>query len=83
MLKSSLCKYSDAYITVSGNITFVGGGAHHVLKAIGSSNKEVPFKNCALFTDCIAKINNTQVDNLKDLGVAMVMYNLIEYRDNY
>ena len=28
-------------------------------------------------------MNNTQVDNAKDLYVAMTMYNLIEYSDNY
>ena len=33
--------------------------------------------------DCITEINNTQVDNAKDLDVVMPMYNLIEYSDNY
>ena len=28
-------------------------------------------------------MNNTQVDNAKDLNVVMPMYNLIEYRGNY
>ena len=28
-------------------------------------------------------INNTQVDNGKDIDVVMLMYNLIEYGDNY
>ena len=28
-------------------------------------NKRVIFKNCASFTDCISKINNTQIDNEK------------------
>ena len=41
------------------------------------------FKNCAPFTDCISKINNTQVDNAKDIDIVMPMYNLIEYSDNY
>ena len=45
--------------------------------------KEIIFKNCAPFTDCISEINNTQVDNAKDLDVVMLMYNLIEYSDNY
>ena len=34
-------------------------------------------------TDCVTEINNTQVDNTKDLDVAMPMYNLMEYRHNY
>ena len=28
-------------------------------------------------------INNTQVNNAKDIDIAMPMYNLIEYSDNY
>ena len=35
------------------------------------------------FTDYINKINNTQADNAKDLNIVMLMYNLIEYSDNY
>ena len=26
-------------------------------------------KNCAPFTNCISKINNTQVDNAKDIDI--------------
>ena len=46
-------------------------------------NKKVIFKNCAPFTDCISKINNTQIDNAKDFDIVMPMYNLIKYSDNY
>ena len=28
-------------------------------------------------------MNNTKLDNAKDLDVAMPIYNLIEYSDNY
>ena len=45
--------------------------------------KEVIFKNFALFTNCISKINNTQVDDAHDFDVVMPMYNLIEYSDTY
>ena len=45
--------------------------------------KEVVFKNCASFTDCISEINNTEIDNAKYIDVIMLMYNLIEYSDNY
>ena len=34
-------------------------------------------------TICISKINNTQVDNAKDIDIVMPLYNLIEYSDNY
>ena len=47
-------------------------------------NKDLIFKNCASFADCISEINNIQVNNLKDLVVVMPIYNLIEYSiDNY
>ena len=77
MLRSSLCDYSDAYILVKGNIS-VNNTA-----AADNTNKKVIFKNCAPFTDYISKINNTQVDNAKDIDIVMPMYNLIEYSDNY
>ena len=51
--------------------------------AANDINKTVIFKNCAPFTDCISKINNAQVDNAKDIDIVMLMYNLIEYSDNY
>ena len=38
---------------------------------------------CAPFINCISEINNTQVDNAKDIGIVMPMYNLIQYSDNY
>ena len=31
----------------------------------------------------MSEINNTQIDNAKDIDVVMPMYNLIEYSDNY
>ena len=77
MLKSSLCDYSDAYIFVKGTIT-----ANNTAAA-NNINRKVIFKNCATFTNCISEINNTQVDNAKDIDIVMAMYNLIEYSDNY
>ena len=81
MLRSSLCDYSDAYILVKGNISVNNTAADGA--AANNTNKKVIFKNCAPFTDCISKINNTQVDNAKDIDIVMPMYNLIEYSDNY
>ena len=81
MLRSNLCDYCDAYILFKGNISVnntAGAGA-----AANNTGKKVIFKNFAPFTDCISKINNTQVDNAKDIDVVMPMYNLIEYSDNY
>ena len=82
MLRFSLSDYSDAYIVVKGNITVtiytVGAGA-----AANNTNKKVVFKNCAPFTNCISKINNTQIDNAEYIDIVMLIYNLIEYNDNY
>ena len=83
MLKSSLCDYSDAYVLVKGTITVIGVGADNAARAADGDNKKAVFKNCAQFTDCITELNNTQVDNAKDLDVVMLMYNLIEYSENY
>ena len=77
MLNSSLCDYSDAYILFKVTKT--------VAKAAGASNKtkKETFKNRAPFTDSTNEINNTQEDNVKYLCVLMLMYNLIEYSENY
>ena len=83
MLKSSLCDYSDAYILVKGTITITGAGADAAARQVDERDKGVAFKNCAPFTNCISEINNTQVDNAKDIDIVMPMYNLIEYSDNY
>ena len=83
MLKSSLCDYSDAYILVKGTITITGAGADAATRQADERDKSVAFKNCAPFTNCIREINNTQVDNAKDIDIVMPMYNLIEYSDNY
>ena len=72
-LESSLCDYSDAYILVTGNITVTGGNA----------NTKVAFKNCAPFTECRTEINKTFVNRTEHINIAMPMYNLIEYSDNY
>ena len=83
MLKSSLCDYSDAYILVKGTITINGAGADAATRQADERDKCVAFKNCAPFTNCISEINNTQVDNAKDIDIVLPMYNLIEYSDNY
>ena len=48
-----------------------------------NTNKKVIFKNCAPFTNCIREINNTDLDNAKDIDIVMLKYNLIEYSDDY
>ena len=70
---SSLCDYSDAYILVKRNITVTGGNA----------NTKVAFKNSSPFKNCRTEINDTFVDYADFINIAMPMYNLIEYTDNY
>ena len=81
MLKSSLCDYSDACILVKGTISVNNTAADGA--AANNTNKKVIFENCTPFTNCISEINNTQVDNAKEIDIVMPMYNLIEYSDNY
>ena len=83
MLRSNLCDYADAYILVKGTITITGAGNDDAAKRLDERNKGVIFKNCAPFTKCISRINNTEIDNAKDIDIVMPMYNLIEYSDNY
>ena len=83
MLMSSSCDYSDAQILVQATITVFGAVADDAAKATDRNDKHPKFKNCAPFADCISEITNKLVDNAKDLDVAMPMYNLIEYSDNY
>ena len=83
MLKSSLCDYSNAYILVKERITITGAGDDTAARQADERNKGVIFKNCAPFTNCKSEINNTEIDNAKDVDIVMPIYNLIEYSDNY
>ena len=72
-LKSNLCDYSDAYISVTGNITARPNNAA----------TQAVFKTCAPFEDCRTEISDTFVDYANFINVTMPMYNLIEYSGNY
>ena len=64
-LEPSLCDYFDANILVKGNITVTGGNA----------NTKVVFKNFAPFEECRTKINETFVEEIEHINIAMPMYN--------
>ena len=68
--------FSDAYIVVKGDITVTEPDN-------AKRNKSVAFKSNAPFINCMSKINSVQIDNAKDLGVVMPMYNLLQYSKNY
>ena len=80
MPRPSLWDYSDAYILAKGNIAVNNIGT---AEAPINRDKKVIFKNCAPFTNCISKINNTQIDDAEYIHIVISMYNLIEYSDNY
>ena len=83
MLRCNLCDYADPYILVKGTIIITGAGNDDAAKQADERSKGVTFKNCAPFTKCTSRINNTDIDNAQDIDIVMPMYNLIEYSDNY
>ena len=83
MLRSNLCDYADAYILVKGTITITIAGDDDAAKRTDERDKGVTFKNCAPFTKCKSRINNTDIDNAQDIDIVMPMYNLIEHIENY
>ena len=83
MMRSNLCDYSNAYILLKGTITIDWLGDNDATKRADERSKRVIFKNCAPFTECISNINNTQINNAKYMHIMMLIYNLIEYSDNY
>ena len=87
MLKSSLSlvsslDYGDSYV-FRGIITITGAGDNEAARQADERNKSVIFKNCAPFNNCKSEINNTEIDNAKDIDIVMPMYNLIEFSNNY
>ena len=82
-LESSLCDCSDVHILLTGNITFkrrnVANNTDIVLGAI----TQVAFKNFLPFKSCRTEINDTFVDEVNLVSIAMPMYNLVEYSGNY
>ena len=69
MLKSSLCDYNDAYILVKGTKTVPNTPTTAAAK--NNTDKNIIFKSCPHFTDCISEMNNTQVDNATDIDAVM------------
>ena len=69
MSRSSLCDHSYACMIFKGFITVENTV---VLPTAGNNiDKKAIFKNCAPFTDCISKINKTQIDNAKEIDTVM------------
>ena len=75
MLSSDLCDYSDGCIVVKGTIDILAAAANENDKA----EKNDAFRNNAPFRSCISIINS----NAEDPYIVMLIYNLLEYSQNY
>ena len=86
-IESNLCDYSDPYLLVTGKIavtrTIAAAGAQPQRKQVLTEATQVAFKNCAPLKDCRTEISDTFVDYADFINIAIPMYNLIEYSDNY
>ena len=87
-IESSLCDYSDVYISVTGNFavtrTNAAAGDNPIQRnqPLTAVTKAV-FKNCVPFKNCRTEINDTFVGEADFINIANPMYNLIKYSDNY
>ena len=81
-IESILCDYSDSYILLTGNTAVTGTTA-----AAGDNpirrNQPLTTATQAAFKTCTTELNDTFVDEADVINIAMPMYNLIEYSDNY
>ena len=64
--------YSESFILVTENVT-----------SAADSKTHFAFENYAPFSVCKTVINDVFVDEANHIYIAMPMYNLIEYSDNY
>ena len=76
MLRSDLCDYSDIYIVLKSRINVTG------TNNTNRRNKKLTFMNNASSLSCIWKINNLFKDNVEDLDIIVLIYNLIEPSDS-
>ena len=73
MKTQNLQQENGMLLTMNQNITVPGGNA----------NANAAFKNCAPFKGCRTEMNLTFANKIEHINIAMPMYNLIEYSDNY
>ena len=69
--------YCDAYVVTKRRITVESTNDPN------KRNKKLIFKNIAPFRSCISKINSTFIGNAEELDIAMTIYYLLEYSDNF
>ena len=65
------------------NNTAANAAATNTANDNAFGEKKLVFKSNAPFINFISKINGVKIDNAEDLGVAMPMYNSLEYSKNF
>ena len=71
-IKSIFSDYSDSFILVTADIVVTA-----------NNDRNFAFKNCALFSTCKTEINDMFIDDVNHIYIAIHIYNLIEYSENY
>ena len=67
----------------TGNITVKRRNAADTADIALAAITQAAFKNCVPFEKCSTEIDGTLADEANFINIAMPMYNLIEYSDNY
>ena len=71
MLKSVLRDYDNAYKFSKGKITSTGAEDDAASRQTDGRKKGLIFKRCSPFIKCKSEINNTEIDNAKDIDIVM------------
>ena len=71
------------YILVKETITISGARRDAATRLVDGRNKQVIFIKCESFCNYISEINNTKLDNAKEIDGMMPMYDLIKFSENY
>ena len=83
LLRSNLCDYSDAYISVKATIMVTARRVNNNANNIRDKrNRPLILKNNGPFISCITKINGELIEDADDLDIVMPIYNLLEYSKN-
>ena len=79
ILRSRLYDYGETYVLLSITITVLN------TRTVTNPNNKTKaiIKNCSPCTNYISEIDNTTMDNAKELNMGMPRCNLIEYSNKY
>ena len=76
--RNNLCDFNDAYIAVTGKIIITNPGNDDNVY-----NRKVSLKNSSPFFSCTLKINSQLIEDVQDLDIVMLVYNLLYYSKNF